>query len=545
MSSESQPLEPENALEIEQLRAALEAAQVGTWDYNFNTHQAQWSGICKQLFGLPPEATITADTLLKRVHPADRESVRLANKQALDPQGTGEHNITFRTQTETGGYRWVQAKGRTVTDSMGRIIRFAGIVQDVSETIWARQQLEANEKRLQQIFEQAPVVLSIVGREPDFVYRMANEAFAALVDRPLDQIVGKPLLTALPDIEGQGFDKLLEQVATTGVPYVQRAAPVELVRGGQRQSLYFDYLYYPLREVDGEITGVMGVVIDVTDQVLARQVIERGQERYRALSQELDERVKQRTRALNEANQDLSRSNENLEQFAYIASHDLQEPLRKIQSFSSILQERYGDRLGDDGVDLLERLTRSGDRMSRLIRDLLSFSRIATRQATLNRVSLQEIVRQTLDTLSITIEESKAQIRVGDLPIVEGDETQLGQLFQNLLSNALKFRRPAVRPEVSIAARSVQATELPPPVHPARASDVYCWITISDNGIGFDDKYTDRIFQVFQRLHSKQDYAGTGVGLAICQKVVTNHGGYITASSQPGVGSTFHVYLPA
>ena len=243
-------------------------------------------------------------------------------------------------------------------------------------------------------------------------------------------------------------------------------------------------------------------------------------------------------------NQALIRSNQSLEQFAYVASYDLHEPLRKIQQFGDLLKTRYADSV-DEGQDYIERMQSAAARMSVLIKDLLDFSRSNTQCATSEPVVLHQVVDEVLTDLELLIKETGAQVEVDTLPIVAGDGRQLGQLFQNLLSNALKFRRPQVAPLIQIKYRTISARQLPPLVKPSQTAQSYYQIEVIDNGIGFDEKYTDRIFQMFQRLHGKSEYAGTGIGLAICEKVVLNHGGAITASSQPGQGATFIIYLPA
>ena len=186
----------------------------------------------------------------------------------------------------------------------------------------------------------------------------------------------------------------------------------------------------------------------------------------------------------------------------------------------------------------------AANRMSTLIRDLLTYSRITTGQQTTELVSLNDVVEKGLADLDFLIDETGAQVTVESLPTMLGNPSQLRQLFQNLVSNALKFRRPDVQPQIQIRCELVRATVLPDSIRPTRGADAYHRIEVVDNGIGFEDKYLDRIFQVFQRLHGKHQYEGTGIGLAICEKVVVNHGGWITASSQPGQGATFRVYLP-
>ena len=391
-------------LEIERLHAALQAAEVGTWDYNLQTGHMQWSAICKELFGLPAQMEVTADKLLTQVHPDDRERVNQANAEALSPSGNGEHDVVFRTLNPTGATRWVHARGRISKDKQGQVARFSGVVQDVTQQVLARQQIEQVEEALQQ-------------------------------------------------------------------------------------------------------------------------------------------KVAERTQALSQANQDLQRSNENLQQFAYIASHDLQEPLRKIQSFGDMLKSQHGPGLGE-GILYLERMQSAAIRMSTLIKDLLSYSRIATQQNATKPVDLMALVETVLSDLEVIITETNVQVTVEPLPTVVGDAGQLGQLFQNLLSNALKFYRIGIAPVVTIRSQSMTTAELPPSVQATLTAAAFHRIDVIDNGIGFDEKYIDRIFQVFQRLHSRNQFTGTGIGLAICQKVAANHGGAITANSQPGQGAIFSVYIP-
>jgi PAS domain S-box-containing protein len=256
-------------------------------------------------------------------------------------------------------------------------------------------------------------------------------------------------------------------------------------------------------------------------------------EQYLAINEELEK-----------TNELLHRSNESLQEFAYVVSHDLQEPLRKIQSFGDLLRAHQDAQEGE-GLLYLERMQAAANRMSTLIRDLLSYARLGFEPASFVAVSLPQVMDTVLNDLDFRIAESGARVEVGPLPTVQGNASQLGQLFLNLVSNALKFRQPgSVRPLIQIGSEPVAVTDLPPGIHPGRAVARYYRIDVRDNGIGFEPQYVDRIFQVFQRLHGKNEYAGTGIGLAICQKVVSNHGGIITASGEPGQGALFRVYLP-
>jgi len=300
----------------------------------------------------------------------------------------------------------------------------------------------------------------------------------------------------------------------------------------------------PMRDSQtGEITQWVGAGVDVHDRKLADEALRQSEEKYRTLATRLDEQVRLRTRQLEQSVEDLRRSNHNLQQFAYVASHDLQEPLRKIQQFGDLLKELYRDQQGE-GVGYLERMQAAAQRMSVLIRDLLAFSRIDTKQADSERVPLGTLLVDALTDLELVVAETGAEVRAEPLPTVRGDRLQLGQLFSNLLSNALKFRREKVAPIITVTARRVEAGTLPPGLRVSREAEAFHLIEVADNGIGFEEQYADRIFQVFQRLHGRQEYAGTGIGLAICAKVVANHGGAITAHSRPGEGAVFRVYLP-
>ena len=305
----------------------------------------------------------------------------------------------------------------------------------------------------------------------------------------------------------------------------------------------------------GELIRFSGVAQEVTQQVRIHQLLE---EQVRLRTQELaainekltttNQELVSSNQALERANSNLTRSNQNLEQFAYVASHDLQEPLRKIQQFGDLLRSRFTD-VGGEAHVYLERMQSAASRMSLLIKDLLAFSRIATSQVIARPVALNQVIDQVVEDLSMVIEESGAQLAVDRLPTVMGDGSQLSQLFQNLLANAIKFRHqssgdPRVRPQINIRASLAASHDLPTSLAGSRPATVYHRIEVIDNGIGFEQKYAERIFEVFQRLHGKSEFAGTGIGLAVVQKVVTNHGGVITARSQPGQGATFTLYLP-
>ena len=241
--------------------------------------------------------------------------------------------------------------------------------------------------------------------------------------------------------------------------------------------------------------------------------------------------------------EELNRSNQDLEQFAYIASHDLQEPLRKIMAFGDRLNTKYGEELGPDGQFYLSRMLDAASRMKILMENLLSYSRVSTKTEPYELVDLGLTIESILSDLEMKIQDVDAQITMMLMPTLNALPTQMQQLFQNLISNALKFIKPNVKPIISIEAYESSLEEISNLGIPFKNSKYYK-IIVSDNGIGFDAEYAEKIFLIFQRLHGRSEFEGTGLGLAICKKIVDNHHGYIIAKSEQNQGSIFTVYLP-
>jgi two-component system sensor kinase FixL len=267
-----------------------------------------------------------------------------------------------------------------------------------------------------------------------------------------------------------------------------------------------------------------GIVHDITE----RQRAEAG---LRQARDELEVRVRERTAELAAANRELARSNRQLQEFALVASHDLQEPLRKIQLFGERLEGRLGASAGPAEQDYLRRMQQAARRMGNLITGLLAYAQVTTKGQPFTPVELGPLAREVVADLEVRLDETGGQVDVGELPTVEADPLQMRQLVQNLVGNALKFHRPGVPPAVAVRADLAEGGRL-------------CRLTVQDNGIGFDEKYQERIFALFQRLHGRDEYEGTGMGLAIVRKIVERHGGSITACGVPGRGATFTVTLP-
>lgn len=264
----------------------------------------------------------------------------------------------------------------------------------------------------------------------------------------------------------------------------------------------------------------------------------RGIEALARANDDLEARVEERTADLGSANEALRRSNRELEQFASVASHDLQEPLRKIQAFGDRLQIKCSEGLGEQGRDYLSRMQASAGRMRSLIDALLSFSRVTTKALPFAPVDLAATAQEVVSDLEDHMHRSGGRVEVGPLPTLEADPLQMRQLLQNLIGNALKFSHPGKSPVVRVESRLLDGAG-----RNGEAETRY-EIAVRDNGIGFEEIYLDRIFELFQRLHGRQEYEGTGMGLAICRKIVERHQGSITATSSPGRGATFLVTLP-
>lgn len=323
--------------------------------------------------------------------------------------------------------------------------------------------------------------------------------------------------------------------------------PLERLRAGAARLERGEYTFrleHLRRDELGAVTDAFNALAvalqrrnaDITAKTIALSAEIHEHERTQAaledLNGTLEQRIAERTARLENMTHELQRSNQALEEFAYVASHDLQEPLRKVRTFGDRLLERYSDVLDERGRDYLTRMQNGAGRMQTLIDDLLSYSRITTKAQPHGPVDLNEIVSNVLSDLEVRIEALQAQVQVGPLATIQADALQMRQLLQNLIGNALKFHRPDAPPVVCIAGAW-------------RSDGAYYELTVADDGIGFDMQYAERIFQVFQRLHGRGEYAGTGVGLAICRKIVERHGGSISAASKPGAGAVFTVCLPS
>ena len=561
MTVSNQPPNQDPGAENERLRFALQAAGIGSWDLNFRTQVAWWDQRTKELYGV--EGTDTRDfasagQMMQYVHELDQDRVLQAMRWALNPASGGQYEIEFRIiRRDDEQTRWLLAKGQAYFDEQGRAVRFSGTAQDTTQPVLTRQKLEESQAGMQGAIELAQLgTWSIDVATQGLTYS----------DRLIEWFGYDPnaqdYTQVIPILEPGDQERVAAAVARALTPesdgVYEAIYTVIHPQTGQKRVLHA--LGKTVFDATGKAIRLNGTAQDITLQrelqaALQVQVQQRTQE-LAATNQELAANLEEYAalnQALQEANRRLNRSNENLQQFAYVASHDLQEPLRKIQSFGDLLHRQYADQLGE-GLPYLERMQSAASRMSTLIRDLLSYSRISVQPDHRQLVSLSAVLQTVLSDLEVVIADTGAVVHVEPLPALLGDSLQLGQLFQNLLSNALKFsgksqlnslngRSPNV-PAIRVSSQPILAKDLPPSVRLTPLAPWYHRIDVADNGIGFEQMDGERIFQLFQRLHGKNEFAGTGIGLAICAKVVINHQGAIQATSQPGQGATFSVYLP-
>lgn len=406
-------------------------------------------------------------------------------------------------------------------DTNGKIYGVMNTAADVTDLNVAKLQVERSERNFRNMVKQAPVAMCIM-MGPDHVVEVANDHIIQLWGKPEEDVMHKPIFEGLPDAREQGLESLLDNVYATGEPYMEYERPVVLLRSGKYDTVYQNFVYEPYRDADGTILGVLAITIDVTEQVIARLKIE--------------DVVKQRTESLRKSNDELS-------QFAYITSHDLQEPARKITTFIDMLGKSLGDDIDARSRNYLQKIASSAERMLALIRDILALSQLSKEGHEFRKVNLQTVLEEIKSDFELLVEQKNCTIEYDPLPVIDAIPVQMSQLFSNLVSNALKFTREGIGQTLTINAAMFGQEILREFPH-LRPSSSYCKIDFLDRGIGFDPSNATQIFDIFQRLHSRSEYQGTGIGLAMCRKIADNHGGHIFASSVPGEGSTFTVILP-
>ena len=563
----------------QQLERALNVGKICTWNWDILAGRVFGDSNLAELFGCSEEDVrngLTIEVFLESIHPDDQKMIRDKVENTL--KDNVPYEAEYRTINRNGDIRWVIARGKLMRNDQGEPVAFPGAIIDITDR-------KITEKNLSYLVRASTVLASSLDYTKTLqeaarlaVPEIADWCTVDLVaeDGCLQQVAlahkePEKVQWAKELRKRQGDRNISEeggvpQVVRTGKPLLYSHIPDEMLVQSARDEEELQLLrsvgmsaaiIVPLK-VKGKTIGAMTLIsaemmrhytdadLQVAQEVAARAGLavanatayERSQkelaERKRlqkelsSLNDKLETRVKARTRQLEKTNLNLQQSNRELENFAYVASHDLQEPLRKIQAFGNLLEEEYGETLGE-GQDYLRRMRGAAERMSALINDLLAFSRVTTKKEPLRRVNLNEIVSGVMGDLEDLVRRSDGNVVVSSLPEIVADATQMRQLFQNLIGNALKFRKKDIPPVVKVSAKEIDGGKIE--------------IHVEDNGVGFDEQYLDKIFAVFQRLNGRDEYEGTGIGLAVCRKIAERHGGDITAKSSPGNGATFIVTL--
>ncbi len=444
---------------------------------------------------------------LTSAHPADISSgnpsytMEDAAKWMRKAAAEGPQVFEWQGRHKNGSLHWIEVSlGRAVIGGQDRLLAF---FREIGER-----------KKLEETLQTRDFITSVLENIPNMVFVkdakelrfvMFNKAGEDILGIPRTDLIGKSDYDFFPKDQADFFTAKDRTVLNGRTVQDIQEEPIDTKTNGKR-ILHTKKI--PIRGKDDQPQYLLGISEDITD-------VKRQQE------------LELYTKALEVSNREL-------QDFVFVASHDLQEPLRKVQSFGEFLAEEYGSVLEGNGKDYLERMRSAAGRMQTLINDLLTLTRVTTKAKPFEPVELSQVLRDVLSDLEIRIAEKNAKVEVGPLPAIEADATQMRQLFQNLVGNALKFQKPGVPPEIQVEAQTVEGTPGSP----------RCLIRVKDNGIGFENKYAEQIFKVFERLHGRDEYEGTGIGLAVCRKVVERHGGTITAEGVIGKGSVFSVLLP-
>lgn len=543
-------------LSEERLRLALEAAHMGTWDWDIPTGRVTHSATTETIYGFAPGCFEgTFKSFLRNLHPEDRELVTQALRRTLE-QGA-DYNIDFRVIWLDGSVHWVASKGQVYYDNSGQPIRMTGIIMDITERKRSQEELQRQNLR-SQLFAEVTLKIRQSLQIEEILQTTVTEVQRILqTDRVL-----------IVQFCSNGFGKIVTEAVAPNCSSVLGRNITDGYWASEYLSHYDQGRIYTIADLEKaeippcliELMQELDIKAKLAVPILLQKKLwglliahQCTSPRYwssfetellRQLADQIGIALAQAQLLEQETHQrqELAYSNAELEQFAHVASHDLQEPLRKIMSFGDRLKDKYSETLTAQGCDYLERMQKAAERMQTLIEDLLTLSRITTKAQPFVSVDLAQVAQEVLSDLEVRIEQTGAKVEVGELPTLEADPLQMRQLLQNLISNALKFHQRTEPPKIGIYSQLLNS-EKQQPTGNSRQPMLY-QILVQDNGIGFDEKYLSSIFNAFQRLHGRSEYEGTGMGLAICRKIVERHNGSITAKSSPGQGSMFIVTLP-
>lgn len=492
-----------------------ELLQFGTWSWDAVNNKMEWSDGLYNLIGQTREEAGTGiDYYLQFIKRQDMEAMVEKVKTAIANNTSFEH--TYNLTTKKGEQKIVTTRGKVLLSVNGELLKIFGTSRDVTEQVSAYREL-LNYKQMtleKELFLQSGSwEIDLATGKIYWSDGMYGLFEYDVTDGEMPELTADLYFSHFSDAEIQEIKKDWQVLLDGGENYARQETIT--AKNGEKKRL--ETYGKAIRNSDGVAIKVMGATKDVS-------------------------RLKEYERKLEKKVQELERSNKELEEFAYVASHDLQEPLRKISTFSERLKLKFENQLGEDGKGYINRMLNAAANMRMLIENLLNFSRLTVKKVEYVKTGMNALLDEVLTEIELQVDESHATIKHDKLPELEVIPSQVKQLFSNIILNAIKFRKQDTDPVIEI--KSVQLTAAEKEKYYLQPDAVYYAISISDNGIGFEQEYAEKIFQIFQRLHGKSEYPGAGIGLAICKKIVDNHHGKLFASSKPGEGATFTAILP-
>lgn len=518
----------------DQLIEAQKLAHIGSWEWNVAANTIEWSDELYRIYGLnPDEFEANYENYLNCIHPEDREMVNAAVQKAFEDHQP--FKLHHRTLPRDGETCYISSTGTVEVNEKGEVLKMAGTAQDVTEQKRREDELRASEERFFKIFDNNPISLILTEIDANII-RHVNNQFCDVFGYTKDEIIGKSSTELMSEEEYLRVSELFYHHLQDS----RSLKELREVRGKEKEKLLMKFKKNDsLRYFEIQSKRKNG---ESFPALVSFELVSINNERFIVTSyQDITER-KRTEEKLRRQNKQLEKINKDLESFTYVSSHDLQEPLRKIQLFAGRIAEQELEQLSEKGRDQFKRIQNAANKMQMLIQDLLSYSRANTVKGILETTELNNLAEEVKTDLKETIEDKKAEVIIGNLGKLPVLPFQMRQLFHNLMSNSLKFSKPGIPPKISISAETVNGNQVLP--HPSSAHRKYKHLIFSDNGIGFESEYYERIFEVFQRLHGKDTYPGTGIGLAIVKKIVDNHHGQVNVRSKPGEGTTFDIYLP-
>ncbi len=426
---------------------------------------------------------------------------------------------------------------KTCTITTEKILQLRQLIE--SQTLF-----HENDIRFRSLVDKAPAAIAVF-EGPEFIIRVANPHVLEYWDRTLEQVLDKPLFEVLPEAAGQGYEELLRHILQTGERFTAKELSVNLRRNNKIEKTYINFVYDRYNDLAKDDGKIIVVATEITAQVVSRQRLEQTEEEMQLKIEERTKDLAQAYEKLEILNEELKKSNENLKEFAYSASHDIKEPIRKILVFSDLLRPALEGLLKEDDLNYFKKIYVAANRMNALIDNVLAYSQVTGAENRREDVDVGKLIQQIKSDFDLLITEKNAVIQSENLPVVKGIPQQLNQMFQNIISNALKFQKHPTHPVINITSRRISGKDVNFPIMPADMNKPFHLIDITDNGIGFHQEDAERIFGIFTRLHGKTQFEGTGIGLSIAKQIIDNHKGYIHASSAPNEGTTFHILLPA